>query len=176
MCSNICLLGSARTAGLSERRTRIHQVCESQDSFVSTQHHLEDTLQITERHAAKLCSQAFDQAALCRLHASWPSRSSNVLWATRGAAVSAAGGVSRAMKPAWSALISLFWPRPHSRHCFPSEFRRALFIYYRLILIQFDLPGNPVGKLDNVVFGPRSFVRVGEVTLQSDKQTKHKTR
>lgn len=48
-----------------------------------------------------------------------------------------------------------------------------LFIYYRVILRRLHLPGNPVGKLYNVVFGPRSFVRVGEITLQPKMQTKH---
>lgn len=66
--------------------------------------------------------------------------------------------------PAWSPLTPL---------CCPLEFWRAVFIYYRVILRRLGLPGNPVGKPHNVVFGPWSFVRVGEITLQSETQTKH---
>lgn len=82
------------------------------------------------------------------------------------------------MKLMWSALISPLGLILVHAIVLPFRVLESfiyLFIYYRVILRQLDLPGNPVGKLHNVVFGPWSFVRVGEVTLQPETQTKHNT-
>lgn len=176
MCSNICLLGRARTAGLKERR-----------NIYRPQLILIDWV-LLNTQTRKLISVHVAPPRGDKVNCNYGSQSEPGFWSTPLWWVELdfpqGGEICQARLTQWLKLeccrknplsyetnmVCADKLASYSRSAFPLESGKLyLFISFKSCSLNMtegrDLPSNPVGKLYNIIFCPWSLVGVGKITL-----------